>query len=47
MLRYEPKSGDLGVRAATQKKDNQRFTLSSIQQSFLLARFHFESYVLL
>jgi hypothetical protein len=47
MLRYEPKSGDLGVRAAAQKKDNGGFTLSSIQQSFLLARFHLKSYVLL
>jgi hypothetical protein len=47
MLRYEPKSSDLGIRAAAQKKDNRGFSLSSIQQSFLLARFHFKSYVLL
>jgi hypothetical protein len=30
MLRYEPKSGNLGIRAAAQKEDNRGFTLSSI-----------------
>jgi len=42
MLRYEPKRRDLSVRTAAQKEDNRCFTLSSIQQSFLSARHHFE-----